>query len=394
MKIVALLTTVVPYHHARWQAFAAASGHAVHLVEIAGRDEFGVLEYATAASASYQRTVLFKDRTFASLAKKTVKAAITRCLDDFQPDVLCVNGYWPEDRWVALDWARRQRCPVVLFSESNSFDQIRKPWKEWIKKALVAHAAAGLAGGTPQKEYLIELGLEPERVFTGYDIVDNAHFSRSDFSRPPGQARHFLACARFTDKKNHLRLIEAYHLYRQQAVNDRSQWHLVIVGDGPLRGEMESRLRQLDLESFVQMPGASAYAELPDVYAAAGALIHPSTVEQWGLVVNEAMAAGLPVLVSERCGCARDLVVEGRNGFYFNPENVESIAGALKKMSALTDEEHAALGVASREIVANWGPECFARGLSGAVEAACAKPGAPTFLQTAVLKTLLAVSRS
>ena len=100
----------------------------------------------------------------------------------------------------------------------------------------------------------------------------------------------------------------------------------------------------------------------------AGAFVHASTVEPWGLVVNEAMASGLPVLVSNRCGCAADLVQEGHNGFCFDPLNVEALAQMMLKVSAsgfpLSD-----FGLAGREQIAHWGPDRFARSM----EAACVR---------------------
>ena len=81
------------------------------------------------------------------------------------------------------------------------------------------------------------------------------------------------------------------------------------------------------------MPGFKQYDELPIYYGLAGAFIHASTTEQWGLVVNEAMAAGLPVIVSERCGCAPDLVENGRNGFTFDPYDVDALTHLMLKMA-------------------------------------------------------------
>ena len=84
----------------------------------------------------------------------------------------------------------------------------------------------------------------------------------------------------------------------------------------------------LGLDNDVIFPGFIQYDELPAYYGLAKAFIHASTVEQWGLVVNEALAAGLPVLVSERCGCAPDLVREGRERLHLRPDRYQSIGGA------------------------------------------------------------------
>jgi glycosyltransferase involved in cell wall biosynthesis len=130
----------------------------------------------------------------------------------------------------------------------------------------------------------------------------------------------------------------------------------------------------LGLDGSVRLPGFVQYDGLRALYARAGAFILPSVSDPWGLVVNEAMAAGLPVLVSNRCGCAPDLVEEGRNGFTFDPYDIEGLARLMLRMSSMSDAERAAMGQASREIIRRWTPETFATNLMKVVEVALAAP--------------------
>jgi glycosyltransferase involved in cell wall biosynthesis len=109
---------------------------------------------------------------------------------------------------------------------------------------------------------------------------------------------------------------------------------------------------------------------LPAWYAHAGAFILPSTSDQWGLVVNEAMASGLPVLVSSRCGCAPDLVAEGRNGFTWDPADAAALTGLLERVSRLHPREREELGQRSQEMIAAFSPGSFARGLIAAIRRA------------------------
>ena len=120
----------------------------------------------------------------------------------------------------------------------------------------------------------------------------------------------------------------------------------------------------------MRFEGFRQYGELPGYYAGAGAFVHPAREEPWGLVVNEAMAAGLPVLVSRRCGCAGDLVADGENGFLLDPEDIGMMAGKLRQVAEMGEGERKKMGQKSREIVARYGPERFAAGLEEAVEAA------------------------
>jgi glycosyltransferase involved in cell wall biosynthesis len=164
----------------------------------------------------------------------------------------------------------------------------------------------------------------------------------------------------------------------------------VLLGDGELRGHVESRIARLHLAGDVILPGFKQYDELPAYYGLASAFVHASTTEQWGLVVNEAMASGLPVIVSERCGCAPDLVEGGVNGFTFDPYDVEELSGLMQRVAAMTDEQRQAMGRAGRRIVADWGPERFADGLMRAVEVAMRRPPPQTaWLDRALLLALI-----
>jgi len=262
-------------------------------------------------------------------------------------------------------------------SETNERDSARIWWKEETKRRFVTQCSAALVGGTWSREYVIRLGMSSESVFDGYDVVDNEHF-RAGAEKAKLDSNHirallglpceyFLACARFEPKKNLRRLIEAYSVYVQNAGFE--SWHLVIVGDGPSRGDLESFAEDLGIRDKVVFKGLAGYQELPGIYGLAKAFVHASTTEQWGLVVNEAMAAGLPVLVSERCGCVPELVRNGANGFTFNPLNTTEIAQTMLLIhmnKPLSDR----MGKESATIIAQWGPERFARNLRRAVECA------------------------
>ena len=144
------------------------------------------------------------------------------------------------------------------------------------------------------------------------------------------------------------------------------------------------------LADNVRMPGFQQYENLPIYYGLADAFIIPSETEQWGLVVNEAMASGLPVLVSNRCGCVPDLVEEGRNGFTFDPFDETDLADLMLRMS---DDgcDRQAMGTASREIIAAWSPERFGRNLIRAANCAMRlRRRGRTAIDTLILKMLIA----
>jgi glycosyltransferase involved in cell wall biosynthesis len=147
----------------------------------------------------------------------------------------------------------------------------------------------------------------------------------------------------------------------------------VICGDGPDRGRVERLIADEGIQG-VEMQGFVQLDELARLYAGAHCFIHPALQEAWGLVVNEALAAGLPVLVSRRAGCAYDLVHEGVNGFTFDPRNVEELAALMHAMTGLSSARLREMGDASQRIVSHFGPEQFATGLAAAIAASGWEP--------------------
>jgi glycosyltransferase involved in cell wall biosynthesis len=119
----------------------------------------------------------------------------------------------------------------------------------------------------------------------------------------------------------------------------------------------------------LRLPGFRAYESLPMFYGLSSGFVHVPLAEQWGLVVNEAAAAGVPLVVSGPCGAATALV-DPKNGFIVDPANPEEIAAALGKLMGLSDDERWNMGVESRRIVADWSPDRYAQGLRSACDAA------------------------
>lgn len=135
-----------------------------------------------------------------------------------------------------------------------------------------------------------------------------------------------------------------------------------MLGDGELRSKLEEKVETLRLKEKVLMPGFKQYDELPYYYTLAKAFIHASTSEQWGLVVNEAMACGLPILISNRCGSAEDLVKSEVNGLAFDPYSVSDIA---EKMTLLSSGKFnlATMSEKSLNTIADFTPNHFANNL-------------------------------
>ncbi len=398
-RTIGLVTTLVPYHHARWHAFAGKSKAPCKVIELTDKDEFPVMELPPQMGSSFERVSLFPRQGVEKLTSQAIAKKIAHTLDQLKPGCVCLNGYATPLALGALSWCQKNRVPAVLMSESTAWDEPRTGAKEWIKSRLVRLCSSALVGGVPHRDYLAGLGLERKRVSMGYDVVDNEYFKlgathardqaaslRKEHDLPE---KYFLACARFVAKKNLPRLIEAYAHYRKKLLPTAVPWDLVILGDGVEKKVLESTRTRLALEGSVHFPGAKSYGELPVYYGLASGFIHASTTEQWGLVVNEAMASGLPVLVSHRCGCAQDLVQDGVNGFTFDPYQIEDMAEKMLRLTTNADLAYG-LGKAGLTAIDHWSPQRFAEGLTLAVDTALSTtPPSGTWFDQILLELLL-----
>ena len=388
-----------PYHHARLNA--AADRLSVTGIEWSakGDEPWGAAE----APAHYQKVSLFSEATDQYLAKAQLRRAFWSALEQANPDVVAVNGWNDFGSLAAANCCVRQGIPMVVMSESARQDEPRTWWKEMIKRRVVGLYSAALVGGQRHVEYLVELGMLRDRIFTGYDVVDNAYFRRraeeargrkSEVRKQYGlPENYFVASARFIEKKNLPGLIRAYAEYRQRSEvgrqssdvgKENAPWDLVILGDGPLKADLCRLISDPRLHANVHLPGFKQYDELPVYYALAKAFVHASTTEQWGLVVNEAVASGLPVIVSERCGCVPELV--RGNGFTFDPIDERELPSRLLQIASLSDDERRSLGDASYRIAENFAPEHFGEGLEQAAKLALTHPRKVSLIGRTLIK--------
>jgi glycosyltransferase involved in cell wall biosynthesis len=392
-----VLISATPYHDARFSAFAAQTFVPPVVLELTDHEPFSCLEVAPTA-ASYVRRLLRPGLKRSDMSPATVRSLLFQALDEIRPAVVCVNGWSLPGSVETLAWCAGRRVPAVVLSESTANDSPRSWWKEAIKVRLLSFASALLVGGRLHAEYALTLGVPDVRVFQGYDAVDNLHFelgadaARRDATGLRAQMklpeRYFLACCRFEAKKNLARLLEAYSIYRSRS--GAEAWALVLAGDGYERPALETLARRLGIEESVRFIGARSYVELPAVYGLASAFVHASTTEQWGLVVNEAAAAGLPLLVSERCGCAPELVRPGVTGLLFDPYDIEAISAAMTAIAS-SDTDLKAMGHAARLTAREWSPQRFAKSLAQAVHTALEAPiPEPTLAARLTLRALSA----
>ena len=369
MKVIALTSVSGPYLVARWSAFATKFSGSFNLIEL-GRISDTYQWQPLDREVPYQRIIL-SERSAESQSPFNLIRLLIKELNRIEPDILVLNGYAQLATLSALLWSLLHRKRAILLSESKEDDAPRSWGREMAKRLIIKGYNAALVAGQPHKRYLLKLGIAADAIFLGYGVVGNDAFNPNQIRFLPKtlDRPYFLAINRFVPKKNLLYLISSYAAYRQVA--GTQAWDLVLCGDGQLRPQIEQRITELSLQDFVHLPGFLQQDQLLPYFAHASCFIHASIQEQWGLVVNEAMAAGLPVLVSHSCGCFEDLVIEGVNGFGFDPENSQQLTDLMLTVTSGDVDLHK-MGNAAFEHIQNFSPDHFAQGLVQAVEYALA----------------------
>jgi len=261
---------------------------------------------------------------------------IGKALRDGRFDAVIVNGWGSKTCLQALWACRRAGVPCIVRGEVNGLRH-RAGWKRLGHRMLLSRYAAVLTIGANNRTYCIQQGVDAAKLFNTPYCVDNQRFAAmADAARAdPGrelvaqrfgmnsQATTFLFSGKLVEKKRPGDLIEALRLARQQGADGIQ---LLLVGDGPLRAELEKQARELP----VHFAGFLNQSEIGAAYAASDCLLLPSDAgETWGLVVNEAMASGLPAIVSDQVGCAANLIQPGVTGEVFPCTNVEALAALL-----------------------------------------------------------------
>lgn len=388
MRVVVFFINIGGYHAARLRAAAAACRErgwhmsAVQAVASTMQHPWGNFENGD----GYITETLVTDEIRKSMSESEWLAAsaplLVRSLERLRPDAVAIPGWGFATGRAALKWCQQSDATAVLMSDSKHDDAPRKWWKEQLKSRLyVVNFDAALVAGAQHRDYLIELGMRRERIFTGYDVVDNEHFARhaARARNDPASARrrqpeiptrpYFLVATRLLERKNVLRLVDAFAAYRSE-VGSEQAWDMVICGSGEQELEVRERIAAAGLQCHVHLPGFVIYEEVGDWYGLASAFVHPALQEQWGLVINEACAARLPILCSRTVGACHELVKDNENGFVFNPLDVADMMRSLVKMHRLDHDCRRAFGRRSGELVSDFAPSAFGEGLVKAVLAA------------------------
>jgi len=297
-------------------------------------------------------------------------------LASLRPDVMMTMGWFPRGLLQVIQWAERAKVPLVCRGESNlvsSRSLLKRIAKFFYFPRLLSKFAAFAVIGCHNHEFYRHYGVPESRLhFAPYSVDTNSLEAEFQRHRPPlrkpGPWRIGFA-GKLIPKKRPLDLVSAVGRSRH-----KSRIQLVIIGDGPLRSEVEASTRandvQIDFRGFLNQSQivAKGYADLD-------ALVLPSgEYETWGLVINEAMTGGVPVIVSDMVGCAPDLVHENVTGHQFPSGDVAALASRIDQLVVRLETGHDFSPAVLQKIA----PYSLARtveGLKKAFLAACLSSG-------------------
>ena len=242
--------------------------------------------------------------------------------------------------------------------------------------------------GTRNREFYLSHGVKEERLFAVPYVVDNSYFinaarasgDREKIRLELGLPRHktlLMSASKMIARKRPMDVLEAFHRLRKEGLDAG----LFFVGSGELEAVLKDYVRQNDL-SDVYFFGFRNQTELPKFYSAADIFVFPSENEPWGLILNEVMCAGLPVVVSREIGAARDLVCSGENGFTFEAGNVDELTRQLAQVIG-SPEAMREMGERSRNIIGQWSHETCVRGIRNALKYLSIQSSSPVETQHA-----------
>jgi glycosyltransferase involved in cell wall biosynthesis len=368
-RLVILTEIISPYRIPLFNDLAQHADVDLHVIFLAETDpELRQWEI-------YKNEIHFSYQILASWRKRLGKhnlllnAGVRRALAEAKSDVILCGGYNYLASWQTLAWARFRKIPFFLWSESNHQDQRGNgALVELLKAEFLRRCSGFVVPGRAAGEYLRSLKIEEGLIFTAPNAVDNDLFSNAASAARQRAAelraqlglpeRYFLFAGRLVREKGVFELLASY---AKLEASLRREMGLVFVGDGACRQQLQEAASSVS-PGTIEFAGFAQRDQLAVYYALAEMLVLPTYTDTWGLVVNEAMACGLAVILSRAAGCGVDLVQENWNGLLVPPRDVPSLTSAMQRL-ALQPDLGATMGAHSSQRISHYSPGAWTQGI-------------------------------
>jgi glycosyltransferase involved in cell wall biosynthesis len=292
--------------------------------------------------------------------------AFARDLAHTQADAIVGCGWDQPATLLAPHRAKRRGIPYILWSGSTSGEQSwRRSATIPLVRAVIRNSAAYIAYGTRASKYLVSLGADPNRVFRAYNAIEITEFAaRSEDSKAVNTLKQMLGlegtkvllyCGQLIERKGIGDLIPAF----AKANNSIPDLKLVIAGSGSQEAYLRQLSEMLGVAQHIQFKGFIPRTELSEFYSMADLLVLPSREEVWGLVLNEALACGTPVLTTTAVGASEDIVQDGVNGYVVQPASPPDLEGAIRKHFSKSIEEKQRMRAACKSLISPYSIEAM-----------------------------------
>ena len=339
------------YHNILWSKYkgsvfselsqiGASRGVEVSFVQIAEteeqREHLSGIDYTY---HTYPFRLLFRG-VYERISPLHIAWALAKDLIKHPSDLVLLPNYDLPEYWAMMTVCILLRRKRAVVCDATRFDRPQLKWKEYLKRWFFARCHGLFCYGTRSKEYLMSYGVSESKInfrcqaaALPHDYDPNAilrHYATSA-QFDPNHPR-FLFVGRLSPEKGLFDLLDAFSLLRERLPHAT----LDLVGAGPLQAELDERIGALGLRDAARLKGSLDLAEITAELYSATALVLPSHSEPWGLVVNEALSYGCPVVVSDHCGCLPELVIDGVTGYSFKTGDIRSLAAAMQSVTELS----------------------------------------------------------
>jgi len=275
-------------------------------------------------------------------------------------DLVVLPGYHRPEYWVMLLICMLRRRRRAVFCDSTAFDRKKSPFKEKAKAMFFRRCDGFFCYGSRSKQYVASYGIDPRKIYDGCQAAALAHGYEAAAIRAHYVGNslaaecslRFLYIGRLAEEKGLFDLLDAFARVRQELPAAR----LDLVGSGALEEDLRERAGHLGISSAVTFLGTKTPHDIGQLLMNSAAMILPSLREPWGLVVNEALSFGCPVVVSDICGCVPELVIDGVTGYSFPVGDVGALAQAMSKAQLLS-QDRAAVALRCLDVIAKFTPE-------------------------------------
>lgn len=373
-RLVILTEIISPYRIPLFNALARDLTVDLHVIFLAETDPELRQWHVDKAQIAFSYQVLASWRKRIGPYNLLLNRGLAPALAAAAPHAIICGGYNYIASWQALLWARMHTVPFLLWSESNQQDLRRgHALVEVLKAEFLQRCSGFLVPGVSARDYLRAHKIKSEMIFIAPNAVDNDLFAaaagaarqnatqiRKHLNLPE---RYFLFVGRLVPAKGVFDLLSAYAKLNAPV---RQRVGLVFVGDGVARQALEVQASAIS-PGMIRFCGFAQQEQLATYYALAEMLILPTYTDTWGLVVNEAMACGLPVILSRVAGCGPDLISANGDGLLMDPGDVDRLAATMQQF-ILQPELGVAVGARNVEHISRYSPVHWSAGIVQALD--------------------------